>query len=484
MLFCEPLFLFVFLPIVMGLYLAVPARRQNLVLTLASLAFYAAGEWRFLPWLVGSIAVNYWIAIGIDRTRGQPWAFRLLTVGIVSDLILLAVFKYAGFLVSNVNGLGGMLGLHARLRDPGIVLPLGISFFTFHKISYKVDVYRHTAEVRRKPLDLALYILLFPQLIAGPIVRYHEIADALVRRTLSRPGVAEGVRRFILGLGKKMIIANRAAGGADQIFALSGVHLNAGLAWLGAVCYAVQIYFDFSGYSDMAIGLAKMFGFDFPENFDTPYAARSVTEFWRRWHMSLSRWFRDYLYLPLGGNRGGRLRTYFNLVTVFFLCGLWHGASWTFVAWGLFHGAALVLERLGLLRWLSRLPARVQNAYALVVVLFGWVLFRADTLSQAGMFWGAMLGRGRGTGIQHRASQVLQVELVVALGLAVLGCLPVRAWARRAAEHLRDRLPPSRRWTVDAGWATIGTLGLFAIYGYSLMLIAAKTYNPFIYFRF
>jgi alginate O-acetyltransferase complex protein AlgI len=339
--FAEPAFLFLFLPALLILYQLVPPRGRNLLLVLASLLFYAVGEWRFLPILLASVALNYWIALGIDRTRGTPAARIWLTVGVASDLALLFYFKYFGFLLNQAS----YLFIDFPTEIPVPALPLGISFFTFHKISYKVDVYRGVCAVRRNPLDLALYILLFPQLIAGPIIRYHEIADQLLRRIVTREGFAEGVRRFVVGLGKKMLVANVVARPADAIFGLPSHELTPGLAWLGLACYTLQIYFDFSGYSDMAIGLGRMFGFRFPENFHYPYVALSITDFWRRWHLSLSRWFRDYLYIPLGGNRCSPRRLYANLLTVFFLCGIWHGANWTFIAWGLFHGLFLVLER-------------------------------------------------------------------------------------------------------------------------------------------
>ena len=362
MLFTEPAFLFFFLPALLVAYFLAPDRARNHVLTLFSLVFYAVGEWQFLPWLLASTGVNYFVALGLAAWKGTRRERPLLAFGICIDLLLLIVFKYAGFFTRNLNEALALLHVPG-LPVPAFPLPLGISFFTFHKISYKVDVARGVAEVRRDPLDLLLYILLFPQLIAGPIVRYHDIAAELVRRTIGRSEFAAGVRRFVIGLGKKMLVANTVAVAADRIFAVPGTDLSTGLAWLGVACYTVQIYFDFSGYSDMAIGLARMFGFHFLENFDFPYIATSVTEFWRRWHISLSRWFRDYLYIPLGGNRASPLRTYVNLVIVFFLCGLWHGASWTFVVWGLFHGAVLVVERLGLGAGAGDVAQAVRHVY-------------------------------------------------------------------------------------------------------------------------
>jgi len=480
MLFCEPSFLFLFLPVLLVVYYAVPARARNLVLAGASLAFYAVSESRFLGWLVASVAVNYWIARGIEARRGSRWARRLLIIGIASDLSLLLVFKYAGLTVDAVNR--GLSVAHLpAVPAPHLLLPLGISFFTFHKISYKVDVYRGTAQAKRGMVDLALYILLFPQLIAGPIVRYYEIAAELVQRKLSVADFAEGIRRFILGLGKKMIVANTVAYTADRIFALPAAEITSGLACLAVLCYTLQIYYDFSGYSDMAIGLARMFGFHFPENFDYPYVSASITEFWRRWHMSLSRWFRDYLYIPLGGNRVTPARTYLNLVTVFFLCGLWHGASYHFVVWGMFHGALLVAERLGRGRLLAQLPTAIGRTYAMLAVMFGWVLFRADGLQQAGVFFAAMVGLTRGHSPNYPVALYLDTELLVTLLVGVVGALGFWPYVSKCLACHDGRAPRTACARLVA-WGEL--LALCCVLGYSLLLIAARTYNPFIYFRF
>jgi alginate O-acetyltransferase complex protein AlgI len=307
----------------------------------------------------------------------------------------LVFFKYANFAVDNLNLLLAWIHL-APVHCERVRLPIGISFFTFHALSYVMDIYRGKAAAARNPRDVALYIFFFPQLIAGPILRWSAIAPQIARRVVSREGFAEGVRRFVGGLAKKMIIANVVAVPADQIFALSGAELTPALAWLGAACYTLQIYFDFSGYSDMAVGLGKMFGFQFLENFDFPYISQSIKEFWRRWHISLSTWFRDYLYFPLGGNRRGEWRTCLNLVIVFFLCGLWHGASWTFVVWGLYHGFFLVLERTRFGGWVAGMPRLLRHGYALVVVMAGWVLFRADTFGHAITFLANMAGVSSG----------------------------------------------------------------------------------------
>ena len=483
MVFSEPFFLFFFLPVLLAIHFLTPKKARNVILSLASLVFYAAGEWRFLGWLVASIAVNYWIGRGIEQTRGTAWAKRLLVIGLMSDLSLLVAFKYGGFLTGSLNALLDFAGI-SQLAVPHLLLPLGISFFTFHKISYKVDVYRGDAEARKAPFDLALYILLFPQLIAGPIVRYHEIAGELVRRVYTRADFAEGVRRFITGLGKKLIIADTVAVCADRVFALPLDQLTPGLAWLGVVCYTLQIYFDFSGYSDMAIGLARMLGFHFPENFNYPYISTSITEFWRRWHMSLSRFFRDYLYIPLGGNRRGPARTYLNLVTVFFFCGLWHGASWLFVVWGMFHGALLVVERLGFGRALARAWRPLRHIYSLLMIMIAWVLFRAHTLPQAWAFLSSMAGFAPGGAGAHSPAEFLNTELVLVLLLGVLGSMPVVGAWRRVAERMRESLSHPAQSIFETAASAAGVACFMAVLLYAFMLMAAGTYSPFIYFRF
>ena len=483
MLFTDPFFLCFFLPAVLLIYYAAPSRARNTILTLASIVFYAAGEWRFLGWLLASVAVNYGIGRGLAATRGRPWCKRLLIIGLTSDLALLGVFKYGGFAVWNLNRILG--AAHLRLLPvPELLLPLGISFFTFHKISYKVDVYRGVAEARKAPFDLALYILLFPQLIAGPIVRYNEIAHELVRRAYRREDFAAGVRRFVLGLGRKMIVANPAGYCADQVFSLRGDALTAGLAWLGLLAYTVQIYFDFAGYSDMAIGLARMFGFHFPENFNYPYVSASITEFWRRWHMSLSRFLRDYLYIPLGGNRRGAVRVYLNLGIVFLLCGLWHGAKWNFVIWGALHGALLVAERLGLARLLMRLPRPLRHAYVLLSVMGGWVFFRSGTLKHALVYLAALLGKAQAPAGSENPLAYLNGELLIALTIGVIGSAPVAGLLGAARARLRERPAPFDGRVVRVSFAFAEAAGFAGVLIYSLMLAAADTYNPFIYFRF
>ncbi|MGC3966254.1 MAG: MBOAT family O-acyltransferase [Pirellulales bacterium] len=358
-------------------------------------------------------------------------------------------------------------------------------------MSYVIDVYRGEVPAQRNPINTALYVAFFPQLIAGPIVRYRDAALQINERQESIDQFAEGVRRFVIGLGKKVLLANSVAVVADAVFLIPDDSLSCGVAWLGAVCYTLQIYFDFAGYSDMAIGLGLLFGFRFEENFNYPYVSRSVTEFWRRWHISLSTWFRDYLYIPLGGNRGSSAATYRNLLIVFLLCGLWHGAEWTFVAWGAYHGAFLIVERAGLARRLQQLPATMQHVYTLTAVVFGWTLFRAETLGQAWACWKAMLGCGAAPSAEYDVTTYLDSGLILALVVSVFVALPVGHWLRCKWNELRS--PERAKFTVSRIWQRLlhpaviefGGVGAVAVlFCASAAKLMASTYNPFIYFRF
>jgi len=476
MVFSSPIFLFLFLPIVLAVNFLLPIRLRNLWLLIMSLIFYGWGEPRFVLVMIASIVVNFALGLWVDRVRGRPAARRVMALGIALNIGLLAVYKYANFAVDNLNTVLAALGA-APIPLAPIALPIGISFFTFQAFSYVIDVERRDGPVQKNPLDVALFVSLFPQLIAGPIVRYRDVAAQIVERTIAREGFTRGVERFLIGLGKKMLIANTVAVPADAIFAIPADQLTAGVAWLGVVCYALQIYYDFSGYSDMAIGLGLMLGFHFLENFNYPYISRSMTEFWRRWHISLSTWFRDYLYIPLGGNQRAPARTYFNLVVTFFLCGLWHGAAWTFVVWGLYHGLFLVIERLGAGRWLERWPAPARHGYALAVVLVGWVFFRSATLADAMRFLAAMAGLGSGSGIEYHPALYLNAELILILAAGIVGSTPLLP----ALARLRERIQAAG---LGLAVEAVRVLGLGAILWGSAMLMAAGTYNPFIYFRF
>ena len=476
MVFSSPIFLFLFFPITLAVYFLLPRRLRNLWLLAASLVFYGWGEPRFLIVMLASIVCNFVLALWIDRVHGTAQARAAVAVAVVINIGLLAVFKYTNFIVDGLNLLFHTDGI-APIVIPFVALPIGISFFTFHALSYVIDVYRGDAPAQRNPFDMALYISLFSQLIAGPIIRYHDIAPQLRDRVVTRAMFARGVERFIVGLGKKVLIANTLAVPADLIFSLPPDQLTTGVAWFGLVCYTLQIYFDFSGYSDMAIGLGLMFGFRFLENFNYPYISQSVTEFWRRWHISLSTWFRDYLYIPLGGNRVAPWRVYFNLITVFFLCGLWHGASMNFVIWGLYFGAFLVLERLGLAAWLTSWWAPLRHAYLLVVVMVSWVFFRATTLPDAWTFLLAMSGNSTASGLEQPLAIFIDPERLMAMAIGMIGSTPILAVVKRWCES-----SPSAALII--GTNAVEITALMSILMMSIMLLAAGTYNPFIYFRF
>ena len=483
MVFSSPIFVFLFLPVVLGLHVIVPMKWRNSLLLVASLAFYAWGETKFIFVLLLSIVFNHVCGRIIDASGKTTRGKLILAVAVCVNLAVLAAFKYGGFLISDVaNPILSLVGIRP-LPLWSAHLPIGISFFTFHALSYLIDIYRSAAQAQRSLGTTALYITLFPQLIAGPIIRYKDIAAQFIQRTVTGDDFYIGVRRFTIGLGKKMLIANSVAITADQIFGLPTNQLTAPIAWLGVVCYTLQIYFDFSGYSDMAIGLARMFGFRFLENFNYPYISQSIQEFWRRWHISLSNWFRDYLYIPLGGSRVSNRRTYANLVIVFFLCGLWHGASWTFVFWGMWHGLFLVLERLGLGALLARLPRPVRHVYTLVVVMVGWVFFRAETFAHAGSILAAMFGFAGQTTGSISVIGYLSPGLIVALLVGAIGSAPFlwRWTGGQEAAAGEAALPGATRRLFSA---VVENAAIVAILVLSLVQVAADTYNPFIYFRF
>lgn len=475
MVFSSLVFLFYFLPLFLLAYRLLPWRQVTLVLF--SLIFYAWGEVLYAGVMIASVIANHRLALWIDACDGTARK-RAVAIGVGANLAALAWFKYAAFLHAFAADLlpGTVIG-----AAPQVHLPLGISFFTFHAISYLVDVYRREVPAERRLLDVAAYITMFPQLIAGPIVRFHEIRAEIHERHAEMVGFARGAQLFIIGLAQKVLIANVVAEPANAAFATDPKQLDAAGAWFGALCYALQIYFDFAGYSTMAIGLALMIGFHFPRNFDHPYVAQSITEFWRRWHMSLSRWFRDYLYIPLGGNRRGAWITARNLLVVFFLCGLWHGANWTFVVWGLYHGALLVLERSGFARVLDRLPRVLRHAYAMTAVLLGWVIFRADTLTQARDYLAAMLGLHAPSTTAAAPASMYVIGIVA---IAVLASTPL---AGRAARQLiavdgsgATAVSDTRAVLLQNAWLC----ALLFVFLMSAMRLATGAYNPFIYFRF
>ena len=481
MVFSSTIFLFFFLPLTLLAYFVVGPRGRNAILLAASLLFYAWGETVYLLVMLFSIAANYLFGLLIDRARQRGRRGGLaFACAVATNLGLLGFFKYANFLVDNLNPVLPVLGL-APMDIGRVHLPIGISFFTFQALSYIIDLYRNETTVQRSLLNFALYKALFPQLIAGPIVRYRDVAREIEQRTVSLHDFAGGVQRFIIGLGKKVLIANVMGRAADTIFATPAETLPATLAWIGAIAFMLQIYFDFSGYSDMAIGLGRMFGFHFLENFNYPYIARSVREFWRRWHISLSTWFRDYLYIPLGGNRHGPVRTGANLLLVFLLCGLWHGASWTFLIWGVYHGIFLVLERVpAVRRLLDRLPAPLQHAYVLLVVLVGWVFFRADTFAHALAYLEAMVDFSRPPLFNSQLFLALNNEFSLTLAAAVIGSTPVFMLLQRWRTGRPIVPAPAMRWL--AATAQVGSLGFVLVY--SIAAVLGGAHNPFLYFRF
>ena len=483
MVFSSPLFLFLFLPLALTVYLLLPrVGGRNFWLLLVSLIFYAWGEVGFMVLLLASTLANYVLGLWVDRSADPGQRKRAVAVAVIINLGLLAFFKYADFAVSTLNAALGWAGLSA-LPTPGVPLPIGISFFTFHALSYVIDVYRRKWSAARDPREVALYIFFFPQLIAGPILRWSAIAPQLARRVVSREQFAEGIRRFAGGLAKKMIIANAVAIPADQIFGLAPGELSTPVAWFGIVCYSLQIYFDFSGYSDMAVGLGKMFGFQFLENFDFPYIAQSIRDFWRRWHISLSTWFRDYLYIPLGGNRVSEGRSYVNLLIVFFLCGLWHGASWTFVVWGLFHGAFLVLERTRFGVALDALPRPLRHLYAVFVFMMGWVLFRANTLAGAERYFAALFGLVEGTTVQPLGRYATR-QALAAVVVGILFSGPLWSWLKRQGSRLASHWPGRAEHGLRGAGAIVEMALVVAALVVSCAWLAGGTYNPFIYFRF
>ncbi|NLO35406.1 MAG: MBOAT family protein [Clostridiaceae bacterium] len=474
MVFSSPTFLFLFLPIVWLLHLIAPRRWRNLLLLLASLVFYGWGEPVFVLVMLLSCLVNYGLARGLSADHVTAEAQKrkaVLVLAIIFNIGLLAVFKYADFLVYSLNNLFSL-----AIPQPGIPLPIGISFFTFQALSYVIDVYRQETPVQKRLDSLMLYIAFFPQLIAGPIVKYHDIADQIDARTITVQKTSEGIRRFIVGLGKKLLLANTFGRVADQVFSLLPAELSFAVSWLGAFCYLLQIYFDFSGYSDVAIGLGHVFGFSFKENFRYPYQAENMQDFWRRWHISLSTWFREYLYIPLGGNRNGQWRTGINRVIVFFITGLWHGAGWTFIIWGLYHGFFLLLESYRLIRtdWLWR-PLR--HVYTILVVLVGFVLFRSEHLVQAGAFLRSMFLSFAASG--DTAARLLQEAatpgFLILLPVAFVLTLPIGPWLHRRLAHARLPQP-----LLDGCSLLLALLVLYLC----LLSLSAADYNPFIYFRF
>jgi alginate O-acetyltransferase complex protein AlgI len=479
MIFSSVTFLFYFLPIFLVLYYS--TRFKNTVLLLGSLFFYSWGEIEYTFILIVSIIMNhaFGLWVGASRTRKSKWPIAL---GITANLLLIGFFKYFNFFMDILNNIVDVLHFSYVSFKP-VHLPLGISFFTFQAMSYLVDVYRGNTRAERDPLTLGLYISMFPQLIAGPIVRFKTIVDELHDRTISIDRITFGVKIFIIGLAQKVLIANTVAVPADAIFSLPHAELTTSLAWLGIVSYTIQIYFDFAGYSNMAIGLGHMFGFTFPKNFNYPYISRSITEFWRRWHISLTSWFRDYLYVPLGGNRISKSRTYLNLIIVFVLCGLWHGASWTFIFWGIYHGMFLIIERAGLNRKLENIWWPIRNIYVLLVVIIGWVFFRSESHTQALDYLGAMFGYSIGDPFLNPVDQYLSNVVIAAITCGVVASTPILPLISGKILEIDIARENSyyRRWNLQYHVVAAYIILILLL---SISNLASGTYNPFIYFRF
>lgn len=476
MVFSSVSFLFYFLPLFLLAYAVLPFR--NATLLLFSTLFYLWGEGIFIVVLFVSVAINHVAGILIDREDTTKGRRRWLAAGIVANLALLFYYKYFGFLVNDV--------LQVTSISPDAIphLPLGISFFTFQSLSYLFDVYRKDAKCERSVWNLALYIMMFPQLIAGPIVRYKSIARQIDTRVVHYNYVRYGLWFFSVGLSQKVLIANNAGALADRLFALPLEQLSTSIAWLATLSYTLQIYFDFAGYSNMAIGLGLIMGFKFPRNFNYPYISQSITEFWRRWHISLSSWFRDYVYIPLGGNRKGPARTYFNLLIVFFLCGLWHGAALSFVVWGMYHGAILIIERAGLFRLLSALPRAFRHLYTMLAVMIGWVFFRSESLEQATAFLTQMFGVGpRAQAVPAIVElSTNQQRVAIVFGLVAATPLISRFFAYLAVDVDPTSIVRGRTLKRYQHIVVMATVVLLLYINASY--VASGTYNPFIYFRF
>lgn len=468
MLFSSIVFLFTFLPAVMILYYLLPVRFRNVILLLASLVFYAWGEPVYLFLMLLSILFNYFSGLDIARNlQDKRAAKRSLVFNLIINLAVLGFFKYEGFVLDTLNGI-----LPVHISYHALPLPIGISFYTFQILSYIIDVYRGNVKVQTNLPNFALYVTMFPQLIAGPIVQYADVDEQLASREISRTKFGEGSMYFIRGLAKKVLLANTSGMIFTEVSGLAKDNIAVMTAWLGAFAYMFQIYFDFSGYSDMAIGLGKMFGFEFNMNFNYPYVSKSITEFWRRWHISLSSWFRDYVYIPLGGNRVSKIKHIRNLLIVWFLTGLWHGAAWNFVAWGLYYGVILIIEKYFLSPVLDRLPDVVRHIYSIVLVVIGWVLFFSSSFGQAADYIRVMFGAGA-HGFADRESMYLLTSNLILWLILIFGSTPL--------VHFRyEHMLRSKKWNTTI----INSVVYAALFIVCIAYLVTETYNPFLYFRF
>lgn len=468
MLFSSIVFLFTFLPAVVILYYLLPVRFRNVILLLASLVFYAWGEPVYLFLMLLSILFNYFSGLDIARNlQDKRAAKRSLVFNLIINLAVLGFFKYEGFVLDTLNGI-----LPVHISYHALPLPIGISFYTFQILSYIIDVYRGNVKVQTNLPNFALYVTMFPQLIAGPIVQYADVDEQLASREVSRTKFGEGSMYFIRGLAKKVLLANTSGMIFTEVSGLAKGNIAVMTAWLGAFAYMFQIYFDFSGYSDMAIGLGKMFGFEFNMNFNYPYVSKSITEFWRRWHISLCSWFRDYVYIPLGGNRVSKIKHIRNLLIVWFLTGLWHGAAWNFVAWGLYYGVILIIEKYLLSPVLDRLPDVVRHIYSIVLVVIGWVLFFSSSFGQAADYIRVMFGAGA-HGFADRESMYLLTSNLILWLILIFGSTPL--------VHFRyEHMLRTKKWNTTI----INSVVYVALFIVCIAYLVTETYNPFLYFRF
>ncbi len=471
MVFSSLLFLFRYLPIVLLLYFVLPRQFRNLLLFIASLIFYAWGEPIYVTIMLFSTIVDFTHGLLVERFKaeGKMRAARIVVASsMIINLSLLGFFKYTDFILSNINAIFG-----TDISLLGIALPIGISFYTFQTMSYTVDVYRGDAKAQHSIISFGAYVALFPQLIAGPIVQYKTIADQLNHRRENVDDFASGVSRFMTGLGKKVLLANNAGVIWDAVSGGDLANLPVLSAWIGILAYTFQIYFDFSGYSDMAIGLGRIFGFKFLENFNYPYMSKSITEFWRRWHISLGSWFRDYVYIPLGGNRHGFAKQIRNISVVWLLTGLWHGASWNFVLWGVYFGILLIIEKLFLLKLLQKAPAVISHIYTLFLVIVSWAIFAIDDMSRLGQYLGAMFGAG-GALYDNGSLYLLATNAILFVILVIASTPAPSILASKLMTKLGDK--PTAAIIQNAAF-----IGIFVI---SLAYLVDATYNPFLYFRF
>lgn len=467
MVFSSLVFLYYFVPIVMLLYFIIPDKYRNFLIFVSGLFFYAWGEPKYFIIMIISTAIDYTAGLMIDKFDKSPKKRTIfLLVSVIMNLGLLAVFKYSSFFITNINAVLG-----TSFTDPKLALPIGISFYTFQSMSYTIDLYLRKIKVQKNFISFASYVTLFPQIVAGPIVRYEDVANEIDSRTISISKVSEGIGKFLKGLAKKVLLANNIGMIWSQVKAMDFGEISAATAWLGILAFTFQIYFDFSGYSDMAVGLGKMLGFNFPKNFDHPYTSKSISEFWRRWHITLGGWFRSYVYIPLGGNRKGLAKTIRNLLIVWALTGLWHGASWNFILWGLYFGVLITIERFGWGKILEKLPSAVSTLYTFVLVVFGWVLFDTNTLGDAWSLIKAMFG---GNGVWGDTTALyLAVTNIVIFAVCIFA-------STNCFNNLKDKLYEKRPALIRVGTPVIQTLVLVICTSY----LVGSTYNPFLYFRF